>query len=690
MNEHVIQLLRRVIPFRFLPVEYKQYLAERLVREEYHAGDIIIQQHDTTDASVYLIESGSVDALDITDGGTVRVNSIHTDHYFGEWEPLFRIPRRLRITAREHTVCYRLDGDTFLQILQDSAEFSLAFGTTLRDKQGIFAAFDRFKTALLRSVDKGHISVAAMVGYYRELEPALHPRLADRRCIDIAALNYAVRRLPANLTRTFALLLTDELPAVYQHPEKYFPAIDTAARRRDIWELLPGKNLVLLRSGLSDLTDMLTCLCLYAVEAEKIRDRLDRPEMLAAIDAWLTDNPETRDLQAIQGFLEGLAFRPDEAAGLLQIWQEDTVSRLSDVLRHREMFSIDVRKQTNNWNSRRTDLWTAQVAQATRELLGCDPSEMAEDIRVHIISSNTHSVSNCLSPWFPRNAQEILDWAESVAHPVLGESWEHAGDQLYALVREYFRACPEQQQAYQAEGRRHGILSLRETASTGIQVQLIDCSRLAGIGIDPDVTPVPAGSKDFIVNIDYAFGEQAEHIMRNLAILFGRNVCSINFLGKAGALLGRRGDVLAPTAFIEQTSDMFQPVPAPSQAALKDLQHRLPGRQVHPGPMLTVEGTLLQNSMMLHFYHSIWGCTGIEMEGTHYYRQVLESTQIGVIPEDVDLRFFYYVSDLPMDHGSSLAARMGPAEGVPPLYAITRHILSEIFSSSGQAPAQPV
>ena len=676
MNSDIMQLLRRVIPFRFLSLEKKQQLAQHMQQVEFTQGEEIIRQGDPDDSIVYLIESGSVDAIDRSSGGARRVNLIQAGHYFGEWEPLFRIPRRLQITAREQTVCYTLSGDQFLAILQESPEFALAFGTTLRDKQGIFSAFDRFKTELLRSVDHGHISVSEMVQFYRALEPALHPLVVDHHRIDIEALNYAVRRLPANLTRTFAFLLTDELPMVYEQPDRFFPGISTTARRRDVWELLPGKNLVLLRNGLSDLTDLLTCLCLYAVEAEKIRRRLDHASLLVSIEKFLSSPNENA-----YDFLTGLPFDDSEIRGLIQVWPGNTVERIYDVVRHREMFSIDVRKQTNNWNSRRTDLWTAQLGQAARDLIGCDPSEMRPDRKVHIISSNTHSVSNCLNPWYARNGKEILQWAEECEHPLLLEEWSNPTDRVYALVREYFRTFPDKQYAAQREGENYGIRTLKETASTGIQVQLIDCSQLIGAGFDSDVGKVRAGSQDLIVNIDYAFGEQAEHIMRNLVMLFGSNICSINFLGKAGALVGKRGDILAPSAFIEQYSDLFQPVPMPSPGSVADLQKRLPDRSVHTGPMLTVEGTLLQNRMMLHFYRSIWGCTGLEMEGTHYYRQVLESTQIGVLPQDVDLRFFYYVSDLPLNPNSGLSSRLALSEGVPPLYAITRHILSEIFSS---------
>lgn len=36
-----------------------------------------------------------------------------------------------------------------------------------------------------------------------------------------------------------------------------------------------------------------------------------------------------------------------------------------------------------------------------------------------------------------------------------------------------------------------------------------------------------------------------------LILLFGTNIRSINVLGKAGAMVGKRGDILLPTHFIK-------------------------------------------------------------------------------------------------------------------------------------------
>ena len=113
--------------------------------------------------------------------------------------------------------------------------------------------------------------------------------------------------------------------------------------------------------------------------------------------------------------------------------------------------------------------------------------------------------------------------------------------------------------------------------------------------------------------------------------------------------------------------------------AISRLAAALPGRRLIEGPMLTVGGTLLQNRPMLQFYRRIWGCTGLEMEGIWYLRAIHEATELGVLREGARSRFLYYVSDLPLNPGEKLSARMSPLEGVPPLYAATREIVSGIF-----------
>lgn len=681
VSDSVNELIERIIPFRYLRRSERDELIRRLHREEFPAGSVIMEKGDEN-KDVFLLESGSVRVVDPDNTPSPVLSLIEAGHYFGEWEPIFNLPRAYRIVADEDIVAYRFSGHYFLRLIEQSRPFAQGMGSILRDNQRIFEGFQHFKVSLIQAASEGHIGIARLLPLYVALRPALHPGAGDPSGIDFTALTYAVRRLPENVTRTFAFLLTDELPEAYKEPDRFFPTVQTSARRRDIWEMLPGKNLVLLRIGDSDLIDLVTTLCLYAVEARKIRRRLLQQDALPLLQRFL-DRPES---PGADDSLTSLGFTRDEAEKLLRIWPRRPLVRLNEIVRHREMFTIDVRRQRQNYSNRRMSLWTSQVAEASRELLGVAPSELSPGTGVHIVSSNTHSVTNCLNPWFRQRKEEVRSWARETGHSDVEVEWAFPDDALYSIARSFFKEEVETRRELQATGREYGIRRLKDTASTGIEVQLIDLRRLLGAGVDREITPVGEQNRDIIINIDYAFGEQAEHIIRNLLMLFGRSVRSVNFLGKAGALLGKRGDVLAPTAFIEQATDLFQPLPEQHPESIEALARRLPGKEVHRGPMLTADGTLLQNPLMLNFYRHIWQTVGIEMEGTHYYRQILESSQLGVVSDDLRLRFFYYVSDKPLETTANLSARLEPHEGVPPLYAITRQILTEIIAdgNSGQ------
>ncbi|MBN2511050.1 MAG: cyclic nucleotide-binding domain-containing protein, partial [Spirochaetales bacterium] len=628
---------------------------------------------------VYIVARGEISSFDPL--SPERGHVITPGHYFGERVTLFDQTSRFDFLVRTPSVCYMIGQKQFLMLVSASASFAMSLSNILRDKQGIFSAFEHFNAELMRSVNRGYADLRSLLKFYRGLHPALHPWVTGDR-IDTGALLYAVRRLPENVTRNFAYLLTDDLPTEFRTPDDIFSAVASAARRRDIWEMLPGKSMVLLRSGMSDLVDFVTCLLVYANEAAKIRGRLHDPLSLKLIDAFIRENVQ-ESLEACRDcrreFLEGLPFTREEVEGLLAVWPHDLVTRLSQILRHREVISLNFRRQVHTYHSLRFELWTHQIADAAKELLGCEPANLPEDIDVHIISSNSHSVTNCINPTFSTQGKKILAWARKREHPYLKESWSLESDLLYALGPEYFAAHNGVRAKDSAE-IEYGVYRLSRTASTGIQVQLIDSAKLDYGHMDAGIGAAKHGKRKLIVNIDYAFGQQAEDIIQNLILLFGRNIKSINVMGKAGSLVGTRGDVLIADAFIEQTEDRFYPLKDYDDVSVEDLRLRLPGRGVYKGPILTVAGTLLQNSMMLKFYRNLWNCVGLEMEGTYYHRQILEATQLGVLREDLALRYVYYVSDLPMQAGQTLSQGLSAAEGLPPLYAITREILSRILS----------
>ncbi len=647
-------VLDTTYPFRFLGPDEKASLRPRLMPFEASDGDQLFNLGDRG-RDVFLLAAGAVDVVEPS--GNVR-STVVPGHYFGERAALFDERRRYTARARGDVQGSRLPGDEFLAIFERSPGFAQAFGRILREKHGLFAAFDAFMAKLFRAISEGELDIDRLVPLYLAMEPALHPG-ARAEAIDIGALSYAVRRLPENVGTTFLWFLTDDVPPIHGAPDRAFRPVTTAARPRSTWEMLPGKSMVLLRDGISDLIDFLSCLCVYAVEVRKIRNRLEQPEMMN---------------QLLAGEIGSLALSVEERAGLQRIWPDDLGTRLKAIAFHHEDFTVRLKRQHHNYNSRHSETWVAQIAEAVEALVGPDHARA----EVHVISSNTHSVRNCLSPWLAARADEVVAWGRSTNHPLMRESWVVPRDLVYALARDWMAAEPNRATERRLAEHALGLSSLDETAFTGIQVGLVDLGKLAGQSADPLLPKAPSdGRPRVVVNVDFAFGQQASEILGSLITLFGHRIRSLGVIGKAGALVGARGDVLMPTAFVDQADDTLATLPV--SLNINRLRIALAGRHVHSGPMLTVPGTLLQNRQMLGYYRHLWRCVGLEMEGSHYWRRLDEARRLGLVRPDVDVRFLYYVSDVPLEPASNLSGRLAPGEGIPPLYGVTRVMLDEVL-----------
>ncbi|MCL2481772.1 MAG: cyclic nucleotide-binding domain-containing protein, partial [Spirochaetaceae bacterium] len=640
-------------------------------------GDVIYSKGESSD-SVFLIRKGVVETLDYNGSDYVRLNVISAGRYFGERAALFNQKRIYTVRALSDVSCCSISGKNFRRLIHSSKAFSKAMSTILRDKQGIFSAFDRFKAEVLQGITRGHIQIRDLIPYYKDMEPAMHKLLLKEDEVDTSVLDYAVKRLPSNVTENFVYILIDELYDHIPEPWKLFEPVPAAARRRREWKMINGQTMMLYRPGITDLLDLITCLCVFVVETEKIRKKLSEHRLLISLKNHISKNESLKDKKKVDAvFLRTLPFSVKELSGLKTIWPTDTVKYIYNVAIHSGIFSLIIKKQIDVYNTRRAERWLSQIGNSVKDLTGYRVSELPENVKVHVISSNTHSVINCLNHELISRIDEIISWGEKTHHPALKNKWFNRHDLLYALSKDFIKEKDEND-VLKFENS-DGVIRLKRTESTGIQVQLFSLKKLKKKKIDPGLPSIPKDTNAIIINIDYAFGEQAEEIMRSLLLQFGRNISSINIMGKAGALVGKRGDILIPDLFIEQSEDLFQPIKNQALLKINRLQKRLDGTKIHKGPMLTVDGTLFQNTMMLSFYKHIWDCIGLEMEGIYYLRQIIEGVQHGLIPKNLFTSFYYYVSDLPADAGSQLSTGMQFSEGIPPLYAITREILTDIF-----------
>ena len=653
-------VLSHIIPFLFLPTGLRQDLAGRLEARTFEQGAIIVRRGERS-RSLFLLAAGLVEVLD--EHGAV-ISTIEAGNYFGERAALFEQPRQATVRACGTVHLYALSALDFLRLLEQQPTFAQALASSLTVKQGIFLGYRRLWARILSLVGEGGFLLSALLPDYRALRPALHP-LLDHDEIDIGALAYATGRLPEGVTHTSFYYLTPTLPSLYESPDEKFAPVRTKARRRSAWQLTAGKVLVLLRDGMSDITDFLTCLCGYAVEARKIRRRVRSSALLRVLAR------RERGEAVSEAELEEMScLSAGELAGLRRIWGDGLWSRVRDILLHHEDIAFECDFLIDNYNASAAERWARQVRAVAEELVPLDDPAL----RVHIISSNTHSVGNCLSAFVARRRDEILAWGRQ-AHPELvALDWVDETDLVYALMRHYTDAVPGARDACIAEERAAGHYRLTATAFTGIAVDLICAQSLEPALTDPALTFSRPSAPTLIVNVDYAFGQQAEEILSNLLYVFGRAVCSVSVLGKAGGMVGHRGELLLPRSTLLQTNDELYPLPNADLSA--DMLRELAGdRAVHCGPVLTVAGTLLQNQQLLRFYQRIWKCIGLEMEGSFFARKLISAIETGIVRPDVRTRFAYYTSDVPLEPEENLSSSMGPAEGIPPLYAITRAVL---------------
>lgn len=749
------QMLSQVPPFSYLPNAELKRLVMDVTKVQYSDGEVIVGQNDTDD-DVYVLAEGRVVMVRLEDASTnsnrnsknsnnrnnnTVIGKSHAKYigyldapaYFGEFGTLFDAARNAQVIAGANSTCvYRMAGDRFQDLCHDFSSFRLKLALGLR-QHGIFRQIDSFIAIVQRAVSHDSVyDFAAILESYRKMAPAIHANLHSSE-LDIDGWTYAVRRLPDTITSTYVYLLASHIPMPFEHSNFDLKAVQvkTAARRRQAFALDDhGKLLVIMRENYSDVLDFLSLLCAHAHESEKLRNKLVRPSALHTIHSclWSSSLEEsssattgktgptrpcrrtynTATLEEQKAALQKLPLTDTEKKGLQSLWPSNFLYRIWDIISLHE--NIQIRSDLASAYVESTDRWAESIRRAVKALLCPCQGEgdvcLTTGITSHIISSNTTSVRNLLSPYILKSKQTIQDWGKEehpdlMSHESLSES-----DKLCALCNAYMKSHPEARKE-QDDFDKTCFKTLRRTEMTGIQVELIDLNALEATYAKHDIAPDPFLSTCFphyskengwsledenydgekrkgrlLVNIDYAFGKQAEQLISALSLLLDQSLSSVGVMGKAGGLQGKRGDIIVADYLVHQEGD--EQTLIDNTGVDRDALHSLSGRAVHSGGVLTVLGTLLQDSRLLNFYKKLYGCVSLEMEGSFYARELRRYKKAGLLSSDVNLRFLYYISDTPLSTGEeqseTLSQDMSIAEVIPPQYAVTRALLHPVLS----------
>jgi hypothetical protein len=514
-----------------------------------------------------------------------------------------------------------------------------------------------------------------------QLRPEIYGTIAEEK-VELNGLLYVIERLPVGIEECRYINLTSD----EGYSKSHFQAIVPPKRRRNCYRIDEEQMNVEITRGRSDIYDILTHLTFIFIESHKIKDRILLDENQYEV---------TRDWQKVEHYVL-------QTKKLSQIDKEKAISHVSNVLGRSfsEVLAIYDSFGTTDkpdrflhviyWlgklaieeiveNNKRTitfspilrerlghhihgEIWATQIKEILKN------NELLER-PIHIISANMHSVMNSI---FATNVlkTKFKDKTDFFIYEELSKS---GANDVRSKVEEV--------------ALKSGMISVLDQSGTNIDVQIFDTAK-----IDFSKTAFSKAQlgdqKPVLIVMDYAFGEQAYETIDELLKPYKEgkskmtflNVASVSIMGKAGILQGGKGDIMIPSAHINEGTGDNYPFKNELTAAMFN-GNDIP---VFAGPMVTVLGTSLQNKDLLKFFHeSTWGVIGLEMEGAYYQKAIQSASKIRKsIPESVQVRYAYYASDNPLETGSTLASGGLGTTGVKPTYLITIKILEQIFNSN--------
>jgi hypothetical protein len=512
------------------------------------------------------------------------------------------------------------------------------------------------------------------------LRPEIYGTIAEEK-VELSGLLYVIERLPVGIEECrFINLTSDE-----GYSKSHFKAIIPPKRKRNCYRIDDEQMNVEITRGRSDIYDILTHLTFIFIESHKIKDRILIDESGEVTRDWqkleqavisnkkltLIEKEKTishtanilgRTFSEVLDIYDafGTTEKPDRFLHVIYWLGKLAIEEVLDNNKRTITFSPILRERLGHHIH--GEIWANNIKNVLMQ-------HQLLDRPIHIISANMHSVMNSIFATHVLKTK-FKDQTDFFIYEELSKSGAHD-------VRDKVTAFAEQ----------YGMISLPDTSGTNIDVQIFDTAK-----IDWKKSAFPTAklgdAKPVIIVMDYAFVEQAYETIDELLKPYQEtkikkvflNVESVSIMGKAGILQGGKGDIMIPSAHINEGTGDNYPFENELTAAMLEGN----GIPVFAGPMVTVLGTSLQNKDLLKFFHdSTWGVIGLEMEGAYYQKAIQSASKIRKsINTDVKVRYAYYASDNPLETGSTLASGGLGTTGVKPTYLITIKILEQIFKTN--------
>lgn len=510
------------------------------------------------------------------------------------------------------------------------------------------------------------------------LRPEIYGSIAGEK-VELNGLLYVIERLPVGIEECrFINLTSDE-----GYSKSHFKAIVPPKRKRNCYRIDEEQMNVEITRGRSDIYDILTHLTFIFIESYKIKDRVlvvDNGEIgrdWLKLEQVIQQNKKLTLIEREKAISHAAIVLGRTFAEVMDIYDAFGSATAPDRFLHVIYWLGRLAIEEATGGAKRTITFSPIL----RERLGhhIHGEIWANNIKnilkqngllerpLHIISANMHSVMNSVF------ATHVLKnkYKDKTDFFIYEELSKSGNNEVRAKVEDF--------------ALKYGMIGVPDTSGTNIDVQIFDTAKIdfsKSAFPDTDISD----KQPVIIVMDYAFGEQAYETIDELLKPFKEdgnrtllNVESVSIMGKAGILEGNKGDIMIPSAHInEGTGDNY-----PFENGLTAVMFDNQGIPVYSGPMVTVLGTSLQNRDLLKFFHeSTWGVIGLEMEGAYYQKAIQSASKIRKsISPDVKVNYAYYASDNPLETGSTLASGGLGTTGVKPTYLITIKILEQIFNS---------
>lgn len=514
---------------------------------------------------------------------------------------------------------------------------------------------ENFRISVQAGVLEGKLVLGELYDKFKKMEPCLHRYCWEKRVIDLSALTYSLQRLPEEVTKTNAIYIQKEPESITNVPgiERLY-----TLRKRAIYNL-GGELEFIAREGETDIFDIVTCLIMYGIEAKKIKEKFRERKIMEEYKEVDFANNDVKRNQFLAKISNIFNVKFADVIKADKYLDYRLPSLLESIVSHEpEGTVIEFDSEFSRTDaSLKAGKWTKRI---TKEL------EKYGKRPLSIISSDTHSVVNCLTGFAIENRDKILKLItkdNSFTNLMTNDS-----SFLYYLVQKLCKkpensSLLEEKIAYEKE---LGIKLVRDEFETGVDVHIIDLDKILNKypdKIDPRIKFDLGKLKNkglIILNMDYSFGRQGAHNMRGLCETLGRLIESISITGKAGLTCicegGKRFDLILPTYVVPQIVGGIYNFPTGNSLRKEDFKDLSKGINVHTGgPVLTVPGTAMQSDLLFYYYIARDNILGVEMEAAPYLDAIEKAYKRDQLRKDIMLNVGYWASDVPMNTDETLA-----------------------------------